>query len=79
MDSTKLRLEYALRSWGYEWPDPLENALEEDYVKNRHLYAGKKTFQTIELKLTIEPETTPNEMLKFVRALHKQSEMTFKE
>ena len=75
MDSTKLRTEYTDRSWDYELPDPLEQALEDDYVQNRHLYADK-TFKCIKLIFALDPEITPNSMLKFVRALHKH-EMTF--
>ena len=52
-NSTQLRAEYAERSWDYELPDHLEQALEDDYVQNSHLYS-EKTFKYIHMLSTWE-------------------------
>ncbi|MGM8225455.1 hypothetical protein ACSV5M_02650 [Cellvibrio sp. ARAG 10.3] len=63
----ELKAEYAERSWNYELPDHLEQALEDDYVQNRLLYS-EATFKCIQTLYLLNPEVTPQMLLKFVRA-----------
>ena len=65
-NSTQLRAEYAERSWDYELPDHLEQALEDDYVQNSHLYS-EKTFKCIQMLYALHPGITSEKLLKLVR------------
>lgn len=65
--STQLILEYAERSWNYELPDHLEQALENDYVKNSHLYSDK-TFKCIQMTVVLIPEINSEKLLRLVKS-----------
>lgn len=64
---TELRAEYAERSWDYELPDHLEQALEDDYVQNWLLYS-ETTFKCIQVLYLLNPEVPPQMLLECVRA-----------
>lgn len=59
--------EYADRSRDYELPDYLEEALENDYVKNSHLYSDK-IFKCIQVTVLLRPEISSEELLQLVRS-----------
>lgn len=67
MNSTDLRLEYALRSSAYELPDHVELALENDYVENSFIYTDE-TFKQIRVFFLIFPETSASQILESVRS-----------
>jgi hypothetical protein len=63
-------MEYCERSWGYELPDRLEFAIENDYVQNKSLYT-EEVFKVIPFLFELQPEITANEMLDFVRRVNE--------
>jgi len=46
---TALRIAYAYYSWEYEFTDEIEAALEQDYIKNTHLYDTETPLKVIRL------------------------------
>lgn len=70
MNSTNLRQEYTNRSWNYELPDDLEQALEDDYVQNSHLYSDD-TFNLIKMIFLLNPKIESQEILELVRFAHQ--------
>lgn len=70
MSETKLRIEYAERSWKYEFPECIEEALEDDYVLNHDLYKDG-VFEFIAMWCFIHPDITPEFMLERIREYKK--------
>ena len=71
MTETKLKLEFVDRSWHFELPESIEQALEDDYVINSNLYTDNM-FKYIRMTLLFIPSTTPQEMVQFVHT-HAQN------
>lgn len=69
MTETELRLQYAERTWNIEFPELIEEVLENDYVRNPAHYT-KEMFGFLELTLVIAPDTSPSELLDIVRKQH---------
>lgn len=67
-DLTELRIEYVYYSWAYEFRREIEDALERDFVTNRHLY-DKDTLRRVATLLLIDPEASPEVVLKMVRGV----------
>ena len=67
---TELRSDYTERSWDYELPDHLEQALEDDYVQNSHLYFDN-AFKCISFAFKLNSEITSQELLDIVRVSGK--------
>lgn len=72
MSETELRIEYAERSWEYEFPDCIEEALEGDYVLNRDFYKDG-VFEFIATWCLIYPDITPDFMLEKIRDYKKNA------
>lgn len=72
MSETKLRIEYAERSWEYEFPDCIEEALENDYVLNHDLYKDG-VFKYIAMLCFICPDITPEFVLEIIREYEKNA------
>lgn len=64
---TDLRIKYAYYSWNYDFPDDIENALENDYIKNQEAY-GYSTLDIIKASLLINPNLTADQALLIVMA-----------
>lgn len=64
---TELQIEYAYLSWDYEFPGNIEIALENDYVKNPHVYS-KGAFLCAATLLLIAPDASPEHVLYTVRS-----------
>lgn len=63
---TDLKLEYIKLSWDYEFPEVIECALEEDYVKNKALY-NENTLKIIKFYLLVCPDIGADKILEIVR------------
>ena len=55
---TEQRIEYVFLSWAYEFPQNVEDALEEDYAEHHHLDSNKALKQ-MEALLLIAPDSSP--------------------
>jgi hypothetical protein len=66
MNKTQLLLQYFERTRNFDLPDHIEEALEEDYVLNSALYTDAM-FKRIRLVHLLCPDSTPAEMLRYVR------------
>jgi hypothetical protein len=66
--TTALRIEYTFYSWHCDFPDAIEQALEDDYVMNRHFYT-KQTLESIKLLLLIDPDISPDYLLETIKNL----------
>jgi hypothetical protein len=64
--TTALRVEYTFYSWHCVFPDAIEQALENDFVMNRHLY-NDQTLKYIQCLLVIEPEISTDSLLEAIR------------
>lgn len=64
--ATELRIEYAYFSWDYDFPSPIETALENDFLANRHLY-DENALKRVAMLLLIAPDATPSCVLVAVR------------
>lgn len=73
---TNLRIEYVEYSWKYDFPEEIELALENDYVKNNHLY-DKNTLGCIAVILLISPDIGGSQLIKLVREIMKNKETFF--
>lgn len=68
--SHALRREYATYSWDCEFPDEIEQALEDDYVENKSMYS-EETLTDIKMCLLLVPDASPQDVLEWIRALHE--------
>lgn len=62
---TELKIEYAFLSWAYEFPQNVEDALEDDYAARPHLYSNE-TLKQVAALLLIAPDSTPEQVLNLV-------------
>lgn len=65
MNKTELRIEYADRTWNFDWPDSIDQALEEDYVLNRETYTDE-VLNLIRGLVLIAPNIQPIELIYIV-------------
>lgn len=63
VSTTALKLQYAERTWDYNFSEELELALEEDYVVNPDIYTDE-TFELIRAMLVLAPDYDPKLILK---------------
>jgi len=66
-----LRREYAYYSWEHDFPEEVDQALEDDYVRNRSMYADT-TLKCVALLLIVAPDAGPAEVLSLVRGHHQR-------
>ena len=65
LTNLELRMEYADRTWEFEFPYDVENALEDDYVKNRAIYTDE-ILKEIKGLYLLRTDITPQEILNYV-------------
>ena len=68
--SHALRREYAYYSWHCEFPDEIEQVLEDDYVKHKFMYSDV-TLIDVKALLVLDPEATPQDVLDWIRGMYK--------
>ena len=74
MTETELRLEYVERTWNIEFSGSIEEAIENDYVKNSFLYTDE-IFAQIQMALLLCPQISPDELIILIHSFEnaKQS------
>jgi len=65
MTETELRVQYAERTWDFEFPECIEQALENDYVLNSVLYTDDM-IKKIKLTLLVYSEISPEKLIEMV-------------
>jgi hypothetical protein len=66
MTRLKLRQQYAEKSKKFDYPEQVDEAIENDYVRNSNLYVGD-IFEYIETLCLLCPDITPELLLKKIR------------
>ncbi len=69
--SHALRREYAYYSWQCNFPDEIEQALEDDYVECKFMYS-ENTLECIAAMLLLHSEVSPQYVLDLVRAAYQR-------
>lgn len=78
MSKTRLLLEYYERTKSYVLPDHIEEALENDYVRNSEMYTAH-IFKCIQVLFLIAPQTSAPEILKNIRTWYIDSQYALEE
>lgn len=52
-------------SWAYDFPQNVENALENDYAEHPHLYRNE-TLKQVAALLLIAPDSSPEQVLSLI-------------
>ena len=65
--SHALRREYAYYSWQYNFPDEIEQALEDNYVECKFMYS-ENTLKGVAAMLLLHSVVSPQHVLDYVRA-----------
>ena len=63
---TDLRIDYWERSKDFEYPESIEDALEDDYVLNSECYPDG-IFEYIDMWCGIHPKISPSDMIEEIR------------
>lgn len=71
MTDTELRLQYAELTWDIDFPENIEQVLEDDYVKNSDLYTSD-AIKRLRMTYLICKEITPQQMLNAVHEYNKR-------
>lgn len=66
-----LRIEYVEYSWEYDFPEEIELALENDYVKNHKLY-DKSTLGRIMMYLLVCPDIDASQIVELARRKYEE-------
>lgn len=65
---TELLIDYVDLSRDFDYPERIETLLEDDFVKNHHLY-DESTFKRIALLLLINPNASAEEAVEIANTL----------
>jgi hypothetical protein len=65
-----LRREYAYYSWEHEFPDEIEQVLEDDYVENKFMYS-EITLTDVQMLLLLNPNASPQDVLVWIRDFYE--------
>ena len=72
MTKTELYLQYYECTRHFDLPDIIEQALEEDFIKNYTLYSDEM-FKCIQLHYLISQNITPKEMINYVHEFNENA------
>ena len=71
MTEAEIRLQYVDRTWHIDFPEDIEQALEDDYVVNTNLYTDSM-FSYIQTILLIAPTITPKKLIEMVHRTNRK-------